>query len=114
MTRLAPFIVAPLIIAIVILAGCASDTGIVLRGGQTEAQLAGDRTQCLPFVQAHTETSPDCGSHEALPALVIVFDDSNATVRTPLEGDCPSCVATSAAVSRRTVRSTSISSIARA
>ena len=59
MTRLAPFIVAPLIIAIVILAGCASDTGIVLRGGQTEAQLAGDRSQCLPFVQAHTETSPE-------------------------------------------------------
>ena len=59
MTRLAPFIVAPLIIAIVILAGCASDTGIVLRGGQTEAQLAGDRTQCLPFVQAHIETTPE-------------------------------------------------------
>ena len=59
MTRLAPFIVAPLIIAIVILAGCASDTGIVLRGGQTEAQLAGDRSQCLPFVQAHTETTPE-------------------------------------------------------
>lgn len=57
---LAPVVLAPFIVAIVILAGCASsDTGIVLRGGQTEAQLAGDRSQCLPFVQAHTETTPE-------------------------------------------------------
>jgi len=55
---LAPAVLAPFI-AIIILAGCASDTGIVLRGGQTEAQLAGDRSQCLPFVQAHTETTPE-------------------------------------------------------
>lgn len=58
--RLAPVVLTPFIIAIVILAGCASgDTGIVLRGGQTEAQLAEDRTRCLPFVQAHTETTPE-------------------------------------------------------
>jgi hypothetical protein len=56
---LAPVVVAPFIVATIILAGCASDTGIVLRGGQTETQLAADRTQCLPFAQAHTETSPE-------------------------------------------------------
>jgi len=55
----APFTLAPLIIAVAILAGCATDTGIVLRGGQTEAQLAADRAQCLPFVEAHTETTPE-------------------------------------------------------
>jgi len=43
----------------VVLAGCASGSGVSLRGGQTAAQLADDRTQCLPFVQAHTETSPE-------------------------------------------------------
>jgi hypothetical protein len=41
------------------LAGCASDTGVVLRGGQSEAQLANDRRECLPFVQTHIETSPE-------------------------------------------------------
>jgi hypothetical protein len=47
-------------LAALILGGCASDPGgVVLRGGQTEAQLAQDRAQCLPFVQAHTETSPE-------------------------------------------------------
>jgi len=51
--------VAPLLIAVAILAGCATDTGIVLRGGQTEAQLAADRAQCLPFVEAHPETIPE-------------------------------------------------------
>lgn len=44
-------------LAAALLAGCASDTGIVRRG-QTEAQLADDRRECLPFVQAHIETSP--------------------------------------------------------
>lgn len=48
-----------LVLAALVLAGCATDTGIVLRGGQTEAQLATDRAQCLPFVQAHTETVPE-------------------------------------------------------
>jgi len=48
-----------LLVAMVVLAGCASDTGIVPRGGQTEAQLTADRAQCLPFVQAHTETVPE-------------------------------------------------------
>lgn len=54
MTRL------PVVLAALVLAGCgATSTGIVLRGGQTEAQLAADRAQCLPFVQAHTETVPE-------------------------------------------------------
>ena len=55
---LAPVVLAPFIVATIVLAGCASDTGIV-RGGQTEAQLAEDRTRCLSFVQAHTETTPE-------------------------------------------------------
>jgi hypothetical protein len=47
-------------VAAMILAGCATGEGdIELRGGQTPAQLSADRTQCLPFVQAHTETSAD-------------------------------------------------------
>ncbi len=50
---------APFIAATLILAGCASDTGVVLRGGQTEVQLAEDRTRCLSFVRAHTETTPE-------------------------------------------------------
>jgi len=43
----------------VTLAGCATETGVVLGGGQTAAQLAEERTRCLPFVQAHTETTTD-------------------------------------------------------
>jgi hypothetical protein len=49
----------PAVLTAALLAGCATDTGIVLRGGQTEAQLAEDRGRCLSFVQAHTETSPE-------------------------------------------------------
>ncbi len=41
------------------LAGCATETGVDLRGGQTPVQLAEDRTRCLPFVQAHTETTTE-------------------------------------------------------
>jgi hypothetical protein len=42
-----------------LVAGCASsEPGIELRG-HTATQLAEDRTQCLPFVQAHTETTPE-------------------------------------------------------
>ncbi|MEX2221596.1 MAG: hypothetical protein WEG40_07345 [Candidatus Rokuibacteriota bacterium] len=42
------------------LAGCATESGgVSARAGQTSAQLAEDRSQCLPFVQAHTETSPE-------------------------------------------------------
>jgi len=43
----------------VILAACATETGVDLRGGQTPAQLAEERTRCLPFVQAHTETTTE-------------------------------------------------------
>lgn len=46
-------------LAAAVVAGCATPTGVQLRGGQTEAALAEDRTQCLPFVQAHTETSTE-------------------------------------------------------
>lgn len=42
-----------------VLAGCASETGVSLRGDQTAGQLAEDRSRCLPFIQAHTETSPE-------------------------------------------------------
>lgn len=44
-------------LAAVAMAGCSSGTGVQLRGGQTEAKLAQDRTECLPFVQTHPETS---------------------------------------------------------
>lgn len=41
------------------LAGCASESGVVLGGGQTAGQLAEERARCLPFVQAHTETTTE-------------------------------------------------------
>jgi branched-chain amino acid transport system permease protein len=41
------------------LAGCAGEGGVTLRGGQTPVQLAEDRTRCVPFVQAHRETSTE-------------------------------------------------------
>jgi hypothetical protein len=41
------------------LAGCATETGVDLRGGQTPVLLAEDRTRCLPFVQAHPETTTE-------------------------------------------------------
>ncbi|MGH7374659.1 MAG: hypothetical protein ACREJY_10570 [Candidatus Rokuibacteriota bacterium] len=41
------------------LAGCASESGVVLGGGQTAVQLAEERARCLPFVQAHTETTTE-------------------------------------------------------
>ena len=63
MTRLslgaAPFIVATAILATTIVAGCGGTSGLVVRGGQSEAQIQEDRAQCLPFVQAHTETTPE-------------------------------------------------------
>jgi hypothetical protein len=43
--------------AAVVMAGCAASSDLQLRGGQTEAKLAQDRTDCLAFVQAHPETS---------------------------------------------------------
>jgi len=55
-------------LAALLLAGCAGESGIVLRGGQTEAQLAADRAQCLPFAQAHTETSPELAEAACLVA----------------------------------------------
>jgi hypothetical protein len=54
-------------LAALLLSGCAADTGVV-RSGQTEAQLAEDRRQCLPFVQAHTETSPELAEAACLGA----------------------------------------------
>ena len=59
---------APVVMTAVILAGCAGDTGVVRRGGQTEAQLEQDRAQCLPFVQAHIETSPELAEAACLVA----------------------------------------------
>ena len=44
-------------LAALALAGCGGASGLQLRGGQTEAKLAQDRTDCLTFVQAHPETS---------------------------------------------------------
>lgn len=44
-------------LAAVAMAGCSSSSDVQLRGGQTEATLAQDRTDCLAFVQAHPETS---------------------------------------------------------
>src|SRR6185436_10734729 len=76
-------------------------------GANGSAMVVSGEGVNIPRIQI--ETSPDSGCHGALPALVTVLDDSNATVRTALPGDSPSCVVTSAAVSRRTVRSTSIS-----
>ena len=48
-----------LVIATIAAAGCGGSPGLVVRGGQSEAKLAEDRAQCLPFVQAHTETPPE-------------------------------------------------------
>ena len=45
-------------LAAMIVAGCAGEGGIELRG-QTAAQLEDDRAKCLPFVQAHTEAAAD-------------------------------------------------------
>ena len=58
------------LVAMVILTGCATEGGIDLRGGQTAAQLEEDRAKCLPFVQAHPETTavappPDTLVHAA-------------------------------------------------
>lgn len=64
MTR--PSLIACL--AALILAGCAAGPGMDLRGGQTAAQLEGDRTRCLPFVQAHPETRPDLAEAACLVA----------------------------------------------
>ena len=42
------------------LAGCATpEAGIQLHGGQTSAQLAQARTDCAPFVLAHSETTTE-------------------------------------------------------
>jgi len=41
------------------LAGCASESGVVLGGGQTAVQLAEERARCLPFVEAHSETTTE-------------------------------------------------------
>lgn len=51
-----------------LLAGCASEGGIELRGGQTAAQLEEDRARCLPFVQAHTEMTADMAEAACLVA----------------------------------------------
>ena len=53
------FLLHLIALAAVALTGCAGDTGLMLRSGQTEAQLADDRRECLAFVQARTETSPE-------------------------------------------------------
>jgi len=39
------------------LVGCTPPSEVRLRFGQSEAQLAAARTACVPFVQAHPETS---------------------------------------------------------
>lgn len=44
-------------LAALVMAGCGASSDVRLRGGQTEAKLAQDRTDCLAFVQAHPETS---------------------------------------------------------
>jgi hypothetical protein len=64
----APTVPALIALAALLLTGCATDTGVVLRGGQTEAKLADDRRQCLPFVQAHTETTPELAEAACLVA----------------------------------------------
>ena len=50
---------AALTLATIIAAGCGGNPALVVRGGQSEAQIAQDRAQCLSFVQAHTETTPE-------------------------------------------------------
>jgi hypothetical protein len=49
----------PAILATIVAAGCGGNPALVVRGGQSEAQIAQDRAQCIPFVQAHTETTPE-------------------------------------------------------
>ncbi|HEY7037480.1 MAG TPA: hypothetical protein VID28_01445 [Methylomirabilota bacterium] len=44
-------------LAALAVAGCGGSPDLRLHGGQTEAKLAQDRTECLAFVQAHPETS---------------------------------------------------------
>ena len=56
------------LVAMVILTGCATEGGIDLRGGQTAAQLEEDRAKCLPFVQAHPETTADVAEAACLVA----------------------------------------------
>ena len=59
MTRLAlGATVAPFIMAMTIVAGCGGTTGLIVRGG-SDAKIEEDRAQCLTFVQAHTETTPE-------------------------------------------------------
>ena len=45
------------VLAAMVVAGCGGSQDLRLRGGQTDAKLAQDRTECLSFVQAHPETS---------------------------------------------------------
>ena len=47
------------LLATMLLAGCGGNPALVVRGGQSEAQTAQDRAQCIPFVHAHTETTPE-------------------------------------------------------
>src|SRR4029077_900266 len=54
--------------AMTLAAGCASKGGIDLRGGQTHAQLEDDRAKCIPFVQAHTETTAEMAEAACLVA----------------------------------------------
>jgi hypothetical protein len=56
------------LVAMVILGGCATEGGIDLRGGQTAKQLEEDRAKCLPFVQAHTEVTADVAEAACLVA----------------------------------------------
>src|SRR5260370_10534550 len=56
------------LVAIVLLTGCATEGGIDLRGGQTAKQLEEDRAKCLPFVQAHPETTADLAEAACLVA----------------------------------------------
>ena len=55
--RMSALLRALAVLAAVVLAGCGGSADLRLRGGQTEAKLAQDRTECLSFVQAHPETS---------------------------------------------------------
>ena len=61
----------------------------------------------IPRIQ--TETRPDSARHGSDPAFRTTFNDSKATLRTVPVGVTVRCVATSSAVSTRTVRWTSIS-----
>jgi hypothetical protein len=56
------------LVTMMILGGCATESGIDLRGGQTAKQLEEDRAKCLPFVQAHTETTADLAEAACLVA----------------------------------------------